>query len=54
MVDYVKKVDDNKNFYDWMINQPKFTQAVLPNYMLYNNFLNWFDSIVYNQIHKRK
>ena len=54
VVDYVKKVDDNKNFYDWMINQPKFTQAVLPDYMLYNNFLNWFDSIVYNQIHKRK
>jgi hypothetical protein len=53
-IDYVKKVDDYHDYYDWMVNQPKFTEGVLPEYLLYNNFLNWFEAVVYNKVSKRK
>jgi len=54
LVEYVKYVDQNDEMYEMIVNQPKFTSGVLPYYMLYNNFLNWFESIVYNKVHKRK
>jgi len=53
-IDYVKKVDDNDEFYEWTVNQPKFTEGVLPEYLMYNNFLNWFEAIVYNKVNKKK
>lgn len=53
LVRYVERVDKHDDYYRWIVEQPKFTEGVLPPYMLYNNFLNWFDGIVYNQIHKR-
>ena len=53
-IDYIKMIDEDDDRYNYMVNQPKFTNGVLPSYMLYNNFLNWFDGVVYNQIHKNK
>lgn len=53
-IDYIKKVDENDDFYEWTVNQPKFTGGVLPEYLMYNNFLNWFESVVYNKINKRQ
>jgi hypothetical protein len=53
-IEFIKRVDNDDNIYNFVVNQPKFTQGVLPDYMLYNNFLNWFDAVVYNKIHKRK
>ena len=53
LVKYVERVDKHDDYYRWIVEQPKFTEGVLPPYMLYNNFLNWFGGIVYNQINKR-
>ena len=46
--------NENDEFYEWTVNQPKFTGGVLPDYLLYNNFLNWFESIVLKKVNKRK
>ena len=54
LIKYVKEVDTNDKFYNWMNNQPKFTGNVLPDYLLYNNFLNWFEAIVYNKAMMRQ
>lgn len=48
-IEYIKKIDESDGHYEWMVNQPKFTNNILPSYMFYNNFLNWFDSIVYQK-----
>jgi len=54
VVKYIKTMDENDDYYEWTVNQPKFTGGVLPDYLLYNNFLNWFESIVLKKAHKRK
>ena len=54
VIEYIKKMDENEEYYEWTVNQPKFTCGVLPDYLLYNNFLNWFESIVLKKVHKRK
>ena len=48
-IEYIKRIDESDDHYNWMVNQPKFTDNILPSYMFYNNFLNWFDSIVYQK-----
>ena len=53
-IDYIKKIDENDEYYEWTVNQPKFTGGVLPDYLLYNNFLNWFEAVVSKKVHKRK
>lgn len=52
-IDHIIKIDNNDALYNSMISQPKFKHNLLPSYMNYNNFLNWFDAIVYNKIHIR-
>jgi hypothetical protein len=49
-IDFVLKVDDNQPLYDEILNAPKFINNIPPTYLLYNNFLNWFDSVVYQKI----
>jgi len=49
VIEYIKKIDKSDPHYEWTVNQPKFTNNILPSYMFYNNFLNWFDSIVYQK-----
>lgn len=50
VIEYVMKVDSDDDLYDAIVNQPKFTGNVPPSYIFYNNFLNWFDAVVYKKI----
>jgi hypothetical protein len=49
-IDYVLKVDEDEELYNKIVNAPKFTNRVPPSYLFYNNFLNWFDAVVYQKI----
>ena len=50
---HIIKVDQDDELYASYINAPKFLNSVPPSHIMLDNFLNWFDSIVYNKIHKR-
>ena len=52
--EYVKYLDSNDGAYNAMLEQPKFTCNIPPSYMILDNFLNWFDAIVYKKSFKRK
>ena len=47
------KVDNDDNLYNDMIAQPKLKHNIAPSCLVYDNFLNWFDAIVYNKIYRR-
>lgn len=53
VIDYVMKVDSDESLYEEIVNQPKFVGNVPPYYFFFNNFLNWFDAVVYQKIHSR-
>lgn len=53
LADYVMEVDSDDRLYNEMVSQPKFTSNIPPSYMLLDNFLNWFDAVVYNKILQR-
>lgn len=53
VVDRVISIDTDNDAYEKMISQPKIKHLIPPLFMEYNNFLNWFDSIVYKKIHMR-
>ena len=53
LADYVLEVDSDDRLYNEMVTQPKFTSNIPPFYMLLDNFLNWFDAVVYNKILQR-
>jgi len=52
-IDYVVKIDNNKKLYNKILNAPKFINNIPPSYLILDNFLNWFDAIVYNKILQR-
>ena len=52
-MEYVLKVDEDDELYDAIVRQPKFVGNVPPSYIFYNNFLNWFDAVVYQKILSR-
>jgi hypothetical protein len=47
------RIDNDDNLYNSIISEPKFKHNMPPSPMIYDNFLNWFDAIVYNKIYKR-
>jgi len=49
-IDYVLKVDEDDELYNKIVSAPKFVNRVPPSYLFYNNFLNWFDAVVYQKI----
>jgi len=49
VVDRIIELDDNNDEYNSIIDQPKFNSNIPPSYMLLDNFLNWFDSVVYQK-----
>jgi len=49
-IDYVLKVDEDDDLYNKIVTSPKLTNNIPPSYLLYNNFLNWFDAVVYKKI----
>jgi hypothetical protein len=50
---HIIKVDQDDELYASYVNAPKFLNGVPPSYIMLDNFLNWFDAIVYNKINKR-
>lgn len=49
-IDYIIRVDTDDELYDNILHAPKFVNNIPPHYLILDNFLNWFDSIVYNKI----
>lgn len=53
LIQTIVRIDNDDGLYNDMIAQPKFRHNMTPSAMVYDNFLNWFDAIVYNKIYKR-
>lgn len=53
VIEAVLYLDNDKNAYNNMLNESKFTNNIAPDYINLDNFLNWFDSIVYKKINIR-
>jgi len=49
-IEFIKEVDNDDELYQSMVSSPKFTNNLPPSYLILDNFLNWFDAIVYNRI----
>lgn len=54
VVEHVKRLDEDEDRYRFMLSQPKFAHNIPPFYVDLDNFLNWFDAIVYRRIKKRE
>lgn len=52
-IEYVLEVDKDFKLYNSYLEQPKFHSNVAPCWILYNNFLNWFDATVHRKILSR-
>ena len=52
-IEYVMHVDSDHALYSEYMEQPKLLDNIPRDYMMLTNFLNWFDSIVYNKIEMR-
>lgn len=52
-IEYIKHIDKDEELYYRMLTAPKLSGGVPRDYMLLNNFLNWFDATVYNKIGMR-
>ena len=52
-INYVIKIDNDDTLYNNIISQPKLKHGLPPSCMIYDNFLNWFDAIVYNKLYPR-
>jgi hypothetical protein len=50
---FIQKLDEDEDLYNRFLNSPKLAGGVPRDYMILNNFLNWFDSVVYNKIDMR-
>lgn len=53
LIEYIKYVDNNDVQYNSIVNAPKFINNIPPSYLVLDNFLNWFDAVVYNKILQR-
>jgi alpha(1,3/1,4) fucosyltransferase len=49
-IEYVMLLDNNDDLYNRVLSAPKLADNIPRDYMLLNNFLNWFDAIVYNKL----
>jgi hypothetical protein len=52
-IEYIMKVDADDELYTSYVNAPKFLNGVPPTHIMLDNFLNWFDAVVYNKILQR-
>ncbi len=52
-VEFILKVDKDDKLYEEYLNAPKFINNLPPSYLILDNFLNWFDAVVYNKIMQR-
>lgn len=53
LINEIIRIDNDNELYNSIISQPKFKHNIVPSCMNYNNFLNWFDAVVYNRLHMR-
>jgi hypothetical protein len=53
-IEHIQRLDENEDLYKSHISQPKFVHNIPPYYVNLDNFLNWFDAIVYRRIKKRE
>ena len=49
VIDRIIEVDNNDDLYYNYVSQPKFRHNLPPKEMMYDNFLNWFESVVYEK-----
>jgi hypothetical protein len=54
VIDYVMRLDSDEDLYNRVISAPPLASGIPRDYMILNNFLNWFDAIVYNKIDMRE
>jgi hypothetical protein len=54
VIEYVKKVDNDDELYNKIVSASPLAGNVPRDYMLLNNFLNWFDAVVYNKIDRKE
>ena len=50
VIDYILELDTDDIAYNAILNAPKFKNGIPPSYIMLDNFLNWFDAVVYNKI----
>jgi len=53
LIDHIISIDNNDEMYYNITSQPKFRHNIAPSCMIYDNFLNWFDAIVFNKLYMR-
>lgn len=54
VVEYIKLIDENDDLYNRIVTATPFAGNVPRDYVMLNNFLNWFESTVYNRIDARE
>jgi hypothetical protein len=50
VIEYVMRIDSDDDLYNRIISAPPLSSGIPKEHMMLNNFLNWFDSVVYNKI----
>ncbi len=53
LVEHIQMIDQDDELYNSIVNASPLAANLPKEYMLINNFLNWFDSVVYNKIDRR-
>lgn len=49
-IEFIKTVDSNDVLYEKILTQPAFSHNIPPSYYVIDNFLNWFDAVVYKKV----
>lgn len=49
VIEYVLMLDQNEDLYWRILSAPKLAGGIPRDHMLLNNFLNWFEAVVYNK-----
>jgi hypothetical protein len=52
-IDRILQIDSDNNLYEEILNEKPFVNNIPPNYFYFDNFLNWFDSVVYRKRYYR-
>ena len=52
-IEHIKEIDNDDELYRSYLTAPKFINNLPPSYLILDNFLNWFDAVVYNRILNR-
>jgi hypothetical protein len=52
-INYVLRVNEDDDLYNQYLYAHKFVNNIPPSHIMIDNFLNWFDAVVYNKILQR-